>query len=106
VNSYTHDFHTPQDFVDGVEIPLLLDEDAELCPASEVFNLLSRHTEREPREKVAARNAVLFAYENGAIGATEALAYLEANELFGEPDFFLRAFAAGCRSLASREGRK
>ena len=59
-----------------------------------------RHREPEHRETNVARNAALFAYESGSIGATEAIGFLAENDLFGDEDYFLRAYAAGIRSLS------
>ena len=59
-----------------------------------------RHREPEHRETNVARNAALFAYESGCIGATEAIGFLAENDLFGDEDYFLRAYAAGIRSLS------
>ena len=60
-----------------------------------------RHREPEHRETNVARNAALFAYETGSIGATEAIGFLAENDLFGDEDSFLRAFAAGIRALSA-----
>lgn len=89
------DFHHDPQAQDLVPVELSFDE---ILVADKFW----RHREPDTRETIAARNAVLFAYEEGAIGATEALCYLEKMDLFGDVEFFLEAFSEGVRALSSR----
>ncbi len=91
--AYSHNFEQVQE-----DEPLLLDLDWEI-----VSSAFWNKRQPEDRGKIAARNAVLFAYEQGSIGATEAFGYMVEKDLFGDVGFFMDAYAAGVRATGGRQ---
>ncbi len=89
--AYIHTFEEAQE----VE-PLSLEDEI-------VSSAFWNKRQREDRSKIVARNAVLTAYEQGSIGATEAFGYMVEKDLFGDVGFFMDAFAAGVRATGGRQ---
>lgn len=89
----------------GSQVPIDYDENlilTELCPVSEVLSLIAR-APIEP-DLLEAKWNTIDAYESGAIGAVEALRYLEAIGAFGDADDLMRAYCAGVRACLVLEG--
>lgn len=54
----------------------------------------------EPKADTNRRHAICIAFQSGAIGAVEAMYMLAADDLYGDPHYFISAFAAGIAALA------
>jgi hypothetical protein len=90
---YTNSHRDPQaDFPDVENLSL---EDKIVASA------FWRLRDPEPFGETQARHAILYGFDHGHWGATETFNALEALGLFGDVEFFVRAFSAGVAALSS-----
>lgn len=74
----------------------ILDIAVEICPASEVRTFLDAIP--EPPSVTEARWSIILAWENGAIGAVEALNALEAHGCLYDADEFMASWVTGTKA--------
>jgi hypothetical protein len=96
MNAYTQTIQAGQEALDTVNILEIADP---ICSVAE-WNAFQTRLFREPRDDTHRRNAICIAFQCGAIGAIEALQMLAADELYGDPDYFMAAYAAGIATLS------
>lgn len=95
--SYAHD---PQAVDDGdLSVVNMLEIADPICSVAE-WNAFQTRLFREPIADTHRRNAICIAFQCGAIGAIEALHMLAEDELYGDPDYFMSAYAAGVATLS------
>lgn len=93
-NAYSFGSHENQEYR-GQPVDIL-DIAVELCPASEVRTFLD--TIPEPPSVTEARWSIILAWENGAIGAVEALNALEAHGCLYDADEFMASWVTGTKA--------
>lgn len=82
------------------EEPISVLEIADPIVSVAEWNAFQARLFREPIADTHRRNAICIAFQCGAIGAVEALHMLAEDELFGDPDYFMAAYAAGVATLS------
>jgi hypothetical protein len=97
--AYNSSSHDNQEFR-GEPVEILSLDDA-LCSVAE-WNAFQRKMPSEPRDITHRRHAICLLFQQGGIGAVEAMHALYVDDLWGDPDYFLAAYAAGVAALSNR----
>lgn len=105
MRTYTECSTASQSLIDTVEI--LTDADLrivnqageETYTVAEAF-AFERRIANEAFSDTRRRHAICIAFQCGAIGAVEAMNKLAADDLYGDPNYFLAAYAAGVAALS------
>jgi hypothetical protein len=86
------------DLVPDADVEILSPEDWSRAVAE--YCAFRRQIPAEDRDTTRRRHAICIAFQSGAIGAVEAMHMLADGHLYGDPDYFLAAYAAGVRALS------